>query len=758
MKVFLSSTVKDLELYRAEVIRRLRRLADVEFVSAEDFGARDRPPKDVALSAAVSCDLFVGLLGHLYGYVPAGDEKSIAEQEYDAAAAAGRPRLMFVAPDSLPVSVASLRADSSPERQEAFRERVQRETVTASGWSSPEELAASVVAAVYNWLTDPGARSAVPSAVPGRIITFYSYKGGTGRTMALANVAWILASRGKRVLTIDWDLEAPGLHRYFAPFLEDRELATTPGLIDFLNDFVVGAGTHADVPGGRWFEPFARITRYARSLDWEFPGEGTVDIVPAGRQGASYAASVTTFDWGRFYEQLGGGIFLEAVKQHVRAEYDYVLIDSRTGVSESAGICTIQMPDDLVVCFTLNTQSIRGASATAESAFRQRFTPERAPGVRVWPVPTRVELAERDRLERSRSEVRTRFRKFLHHLKPGDRAEYWGAVEVLYHPYFAYDEVLAVLAERRQQTGTLLQSFEQLTRFLTDGDVTSLGDVGAGRQGAALAAYGEAQSGPFYISYNHKDVDVAVEVAAALREHFGDEAVLWDRDLLRAGDPWGQVLAAAINRAQAVLALVSRHYVTGAHSAPEAEYVLGRGLRVVPVLLPGTSWADLAAHGGPLASLRNAHGLVLRSEDGTLSEADLTQLAGLLRDLPPKSRVPTPTVDADDPLRGQFGGSSTRDNFAITGSVKALRDDWFEIELRVARTDGGLEGVGEVEFHLHPTFDPAIRRVTATDGVATLRLQAWGAFTVGAVVLRPFAQLEFDLSGLPDAPPVFAQR
>jgi MinD-like ATPase involved in chromosome partitioning or flagellar assembly len=39
-----------------------------------------------------------------------------------------------------------------------------------------------------------------------RIITFYSYKGGTGRSMALANIAWILASAGKRVLAIDWDL------------------------------------------------------------------------------------------------------------------------------------------------------------------------------------------------------------------------------------------------------------------------------------------------------------------------------------------------------------------------------------------------------------------------------------------------------------------------------------------------------------------------------------------------------------------------
>ena len=47
----------------------------------------------------------------------------------------------------------------------------------------------------------------------GKIFTFYSYKGGTGRSLALSNVAWILAGNGCRVLIVDWDLEAPGLHR-----------------------------------------------------------------------------------------------------------------------------------------------------------------------------------------------------------------------------------------------------------------------------------------------------------------------------------------------------------------------------------------------------------------------------------------------------------------------------------------------------------------------------------------------------------------
>ena len=71
-----------------------------------------------------------------------------------------------------------------------------------------------------------------PLTGSGRIVTFYSYKRGVGRSMALANVAWILAANGNRVLAIDWDLQAPSLHRYFRPFLTETELHETPGLID----------------------------------------------------------------------------------------------------------------------------------------------------------------------------------------------------------------------------------------------------------------------------------------------------------------------------------------------------------------------------------------------------------------------------------------------------------------------------------------------------------------------------------------------
>ena len=87
-----------------------------------------------------------------------------------------------------------------------------------------------------------------------------------------------------------------------------------------------------------------------------------MDFIPAGRQGDAYSSRITSFDWQNFYDRLGGGVFLEAVKERMREEYDYILIDSRTGVSDASGICTVQMPDLLVVCFTLNHQSIEGAA------------------------------------------------------------------------------------------------------------------------------------------------------------------------------------------------------------------------------------------------------------------------------------------------------------------------------------------------------------------------------------------------------------
>ncbi|MEW1778344.1 FxSxx-COOH system tetratricopeptide repeat protein [Streptomyces sp. NPDC086777] len=308
----------------------------------------------------------------------------------------------------------------------------------------------------------------------GRIVTFYSYKGGTGRTMALANVAWILAANGKRVLAVDWDLEAPGLHRFFHPFLDPATIGATTGVIDMLADYTWeatddGEGEREPRPDG-WHREYARIQRHAVSLEWTFPEGGTLDIVLAGRQNRDYSAMVTTFDWDNFYGRLGGGLFFDALREEMRRAYDYVLIDSRTGFSDIADICTAHLPDVLVDCFTLTDQSIDGAARAARD-ISERFNRRR---IRILPVPMRIDEGEKEKADVGRSLARARFHGFPSGMSEDELASYWGSVEVPYRPYYAYEETLAVFGDAAGTSASLLAAFERLTRAISDNAVTAL--------------------------------------------------------------------------------------------------------------------------------------------------------------------------------------------------------------------------------------------------------------------------------------------
>jgi Tetratricopeptide repeat/CobQ/CobB/MinD/ParA nucleotide binding domain/NB-ARC domain len=311
------------------------------------------------------------------------------------------------------------------------------------------------------------------AAPEGQVITFYSYKGGTGRTMALANVAWILAANGKRVLAVDWDLEAPGLHRFFHPFLDPNTLGATSGVIDIITEYAWA--TTGAPRSGSWHLPYARVQPHAVSLSperlgWHFPDDGALDFLSAGRQNRDYSATVSSFEWDNFYERLGGGIFLDALREDMKAGYDYVLIDSRTGLSDNADICTIHMPDILIDCFTLSDQSLDGAAAVAhsvEDGYRNR-------SIRVLPVPMRIDEGEKEKVDAGRALARLKFEGLPRGLGSEELTAYWGAVEIPYRPYYAYEETLATVGDESGLANSLLAAFERLTAVISDGEVTAL--------------------------------------------------------------------------------------------------------------------------------------------------------------------------------------------------------------------------------------------------------------------------------------------
>jgi tetratricopeptide (TPR) repeat protein/Mrp family chromosome partitioning ATPase len=312
---------------------------------------------------------------------------------------------------------------------------------------------------------------------PGKIITFYSYKGGTGRSMALANIAWILASEKKRVLVLDWDLEAPGLHRYFRPFLLDKELTASEGIIDFVTDFAAEAITpleEGEKLSNDWYVSKADILEYVVSLNWKYPAGGALDFIPAGQQGPVYATRFSTFNWRNFYDRLGGGAVIEAAKEQMRANYDYILIDSRTGVSDTAGICTVQMPDTLAVCFTYNNQSIEGAAAVAQSVLEQRSrqTDGKSPyKFKVFPIPMRVTQDEKDRLDIRRKYAWKLFDPLVQHIEAPDRGIYWNGAEVPHLGYFSYEEILSPFREDPNDPKLVLSAMVRITGYLTDHEV-----------------------------------------------------------------------------------------------------------------------------------------------------------------------------------------------------------------------------------------------------------------------------------------------
>jgi len=123
----------------------------------------------------------------------------------------------------------------------------------------------------------------------------------------------------------------------------------------------------------------------------------------------------------------------------------------------------------LVVCFTLNFQSIKGAAAVAQSVKDQR------PEMRFLPVPMRIDAGEEKSLNRMKSYAAEVFTPFLD--LSINQEEYWFSMEVPYHPRYAYAEKLALFEEQASITASTLPAMVRLTRYVTVGEVQTAGPL-----------------------------------------------------------------------------------------------------------------------------------------------------------------------------------------------------------------------------------------------------------------------------------------
>jgi MinD-like ATPase involved in chromosome partitioning or flagellar assembly len=174
-------------------------------------------------------------------------------------------------------------------------------------------------------------------------VTFYSYKGGVGRTLALLNVAALLAEQGRRVLVVDLDLEAPGfgLSSMTRP-TEKRDVQT--GVSDFLLDRSASIATP--------------ISNYVYSAMGEHSGD-RLQVMTAGTRPGELASKIESF----YRDPQGDTAHLFTL---LLAEIDaflapdYIFFDSRTGLADVAGVCTMELPDVVIAIAGLNEQNIGG--------------------------------------------------------------------------------------------------------------------------------------------------------------------------------------------------------------------------------------------------------------------------------------------------------------------------------------------------------------------------------------------------------------
>lgn len=197
-----------------------------------------------------------------------------------------------------------------------------------------------------------------PSRSDRRVLTFYSFKGGVGRTMTLANVGWRLAARhGLDVVLVDWDLEAPGLHTFFD--IPRERLASARGLLDYFDDWARLASEGAPSP--------PTVTDYVLRVDgpeWS-PPHGSLSLVLAGRMDAHYGPRVHQFDVRRLYRDHAGAAAVEHLRAGLVERFGMVLVDSRTGLTDIGGVCTVQLPDRVMLMTVPSEQSLAGIERVA---------------------------------------------------------------------------------------------------------------------------------------------------------------------------------------------------------------------------------------------------------------------------------------------------------------------------------------------------------------------------------------------------------
>ncbi|SCX26055.1 Septum formation inhibitor-activating ATPase [Agrobacterium sp. DSM 25558] len=340
----------------------------------------------------------------------------------------------------------------------------------------------------------------------GTVVTFYSYKGGVGRSFAMVNVAALLGRWGFSVLCIDFDLEAPGLEDFFRPYCPSEMSSMKQGMVELLSHFAKTRQTPLEWRG------------YVEKI--HHPNLTGVDFIKAGLMNEKYMGRVQKLNWTSLYKK-GLGEALETMFEELRDEYDFILIDSRTGVTDFSGIVTAQLPDILAFLFTANEQSLNGATDVANRAVavRNDMAVDRS-RLMLLPIPARFEsqveyhVAQEWR-ERFARELGEFYKAWAHKAVPAEKLVQ--ASTIPYVPFWSFGERIAVVEDKSVDNSGINYSMENIAALIAHrlGQTRLLAES-RDEYVSAAQRLKPNQRTSVLISHAHEDSGVAVQIARQL--------------------------------------------------------------------------------------------------------------------------------------------------------------------------------------------------------------------------------------------------